>query len=1059
MNIAELSIRKNVITITLTLLLVFVGIKSFNSLSRLEDPEFTIKDAIVVTPYPGASAAEVEQEVTNVIELACQQLGQLKRVESTSMRGVSRVKVKIKDKYDKQSLPQVWDELRRKITDAQVNLPPRAGPSIVNDDFGDVYGIYLALTGEGYTYRDLYEFAKVLRRELLLVQDVKKIILWGDQPEVVWVEMSRAKMAALGISQDDIYSALSAKNLPVDPGRMELTPDLIPINPSGEFKSEQEFGELLISARGSGRLVYLRDVATIRRDYVDPPRQILKHNGQMAIGIGISTVDGGNVVTMGEAIEAKLSALMSQTPLGMDLEVISLQSDSVAKAIDGFVVNLLEAVVIVVVVLLLFMGLRSGLIIGFVLLLTICGTFIFMQMKGVMLERISLGALIIALGMLVDNAIVVIDGMKVRIEGGEDRIKAASAVVGQQAVPLLGATAVAVTAFAAIGTSQDSTGEYCRSLFTVILISLFLSWATAVTSTPLIGKMFLAGPKRGKGGAKDAKPADPYGGVVFRLYKNGLVAAIRHRWITIAVVAGMFAASLYGFGFVKQMFFPNSTRPQFFVDFFFPEGSQIRAVEKWLEPAETYLAGIDGVTSVITQVGGGDVRFLLTYSPNRGGSNIGTIYCDVDDYHLIDEIQPEVQARLDALVPDAIVNVRKFLLGPGEGGKIQLRISGYDRTTLRKLADRAMDVMYEDGSLKAIRSEWMNKVMVVRPVMIESQARQLGVSRPQLADALRSSFEGKQTGVYREGEELLPIIARAPEAERTSVDNIQDLQIWSPVANRMIPMRQIVADFETTSEDPVIERFNRSTMIKIHCDPVAGKLTSEVLARIKPKIEMALGVDLGAYFGVTYASDEEMYAGYTDKTIKIVDQDQIPLTGRPGYFMAWGGETEDSSRAQASLAASIPLFFGLMVLIVIFLFNAVRQPLIIWLTVPLSLIGVTVGLLVFKQPFGFMALLGLMSLSGMLIKNAIVLIDEIDTQIRGGVEHFDAVIVSGVSRMRPVMMAALTTILGMIPLLSDAFFISMAVTIMFGLGFATVLTLVVVPVLYTIFFKIPNPPA
>jgi multidrug efflux pump subunit AcrB len=870
--------------------------------------------------------------------------------------------------------------------------------------------------------------------------------------------MSRAKMAALGISQEDIYAALSAKNLPADGGRIELGPDLIPINPSGEFKSEQEFGELLISARGSDRLVYLRDVATVKRGYVDPPTQILKHNDKPAIGIGISTVMGGNVVTMGEAIDVKLAQLAPQTPLGMELEVISLQSESVTIAINGFVINLLEAVAIVVVVLLIFMGLRSGLIIGFVLLLTICGTFIFMKTEGVMLERISLGALIIALGMLVDNAIVVIDGMKVRIEGGEDRVKAAAAVVGQQAVPLLGATAVAVAAFASIGTSDDSTGEYCRSLYTVILISLFLSWATAMTSTPLIGKMFLAGPKGGKGGDKDAKKKDPYGGVVFRLYKSGLVSAIRHRRITVLVVIGMFAASLYGFGFIKQMFFPNSTRPQFFVDFYFPEGTHIRTVEERLRPAEEYLGSIAGVTSVITQIGGGDVRFLLTYTPNPASASIATIYCDVDDYRLIDEIQVDVQNRLHDIVPEAICNVRKFLLGPGEGGKIQLRISGTDPTTLRLLANKAMKIIYEDGGAKAIRNAWMNKVKVVRPIMAEAQARQLGILRPQLTDALESAFEGKQTGVYREGEELLPIIARAPEEERVTVDNIQDLQIWSPVANRMIPMRQIVTGFETVTEDPVRERFNRSTMIKIHADPRI-ELTSEVLARIKPKIEMALGVDLGVYFGKQYASDEEMYEGYTDKTLKIIDQDQIPLKGMPGYFMAWGGEMEDSSRAQASLATSIPIFFGIMVLIVIFLFNAFRQPLIIWLTVPLSLIGVTVGLLLFKQPFGFMALLGLMSLSGMLIKNAIVLIDEIDTQIRSGRDPYESVVASGVSRMLPVMMAALTTILGMIPLLTDAFFIAMAVTIMFGLGFATVLTLIVVPVLYTIFFRVPNSPA
>jgi multidrug efflux pump subunit AcrB len=365
--------------------------------------------------------------------------------------------------------------------------------------------------------------------------------------------------------------------------------------------------------------------------------------------------------------------------------------------------------------------------------------------------------------------------------------------------------------------------------------------------------------------------------------------------------------------------------------------------------------------------------------------------------------------------------------------------------------------MFADGAAKAIRDEWKEKVKVVRPQLAEAQARQLGISRPQLGDAFMSAFAGKQTGVYREGEELLSIIARAPEEERTDVDNIQDLQIWSPVAQQMIPMNVVLSGFTTESEDGNVQRRDRSTMIRLHCDPKPPALSSELLARIKPKIERALGVDLGQLRGKRYSSDEEMYAGFNDKTIKIVYNEKIPLKDLPGYYIAWGGEAEDSSKAQASLAASIPIFFGMMILIVIFLFNAIRQPLIIWLTVPLAIIGVAAGLLLFDQPFGFMALLGLMSLTGMLIKNAIVLVDQIDAEIKSGKERFEAVVDSGVSRMRPVMLAAATTILGMIPLLQDAFFISMAVTIMFGLLVATVLTLVIVPVFYTIFFKIPNP--
>ncbi|MCK5571610.1 MAG: efflux RND transporter permease subunit, partial [Bacteroidetes bacterium] len=462
---------------------------------------------------------------------------------------------------------------------------------------------------------------------------------------------------------------------------------------------------------------------------------------------------------MGEGIDRKLKELEGQTPLGMELQPIAMQSEAVVKSINGFMINLLEAVAIVVVVLLFAMGLRSGLIIGGILFLTISGTFLFMDLNGIILERISLGALIIALGMLVDNAIVVIDGMQVRIEQGEDRIKAAAAVVGQTAVPLLGATVVAILAFASIGTSEDSTGEYCRSLYEVILISLMLSWLTAVTATPLFGKWFLKGKPAGKSGEK---PKDPYAGKVYQLYKRGLIGAIRNRWITVGVIAGIFFLSLYAFGFVKQMFFPSSASAQFFVEFYLPEGIHIRDTEAEMAKAEEHLLGLDGVTSVSTTIGGAEPRFLLTYVPTVASTGSAVIFISVEDWTIIDGLMPKVQADLERLLPDAVVNVRKFLLGPGEGGKIQLRIFGKDRTVLRQLAAKAKQIMFDDADAKAIRDEWKEKVKVVRPQVAEAQARQLGISRPQVGDAFMSAFAGKQTGVYREGEELLAIIARAP---------------------------------------------------------------------------------------------------------------------------------------------------------------------------------------------------------------------------------------------------------------------------------------------------------
>jgi multidrug efflux pump subunit AcrB len=736
MNIAELAIRKSTITWTLSILLLVVGYKSFNSLPRLEDPEFTIKDAIISTPYPGASAKEVEEEVSDVIERAVQELGQLKRVQSTNTRGMSSVKATIKDQYDAAALPQVWDELRRKVNDYQSRLPPGAGPSIVNDDFGDVYGVYAVLTGEGYTMAELYEYAKLLRRELLLVQDVKRVILWGNVPETIFIEMSRAKMAALQISQDDIFRALQARNLPADAGRIELGTDFIAIVPTGEFQSEKEFGELLITTRGGeGQLVFLRDVASVRRGYRDPPTQIIRHDGKQGIGIGISTVKGGNVVTMGEALQRKFEQLRAQTPIGMDIGAVSLQSEAVTAAIGGFMVNLLEAVAIVFVVLMIFMGLRSGALIGGILFLTIFGTFVFMQLQGVMLERISLGALIIALGMLVDNAIVIVDGMQVRIEQGMDRIKAASEVVGQNMIPLLGATVIAVLAFASIGTSQDSTGEYTRSLYTVILISLMLSWVTAITTTPLLAKIFLKGKKEEKPGEE---PKDPYGGKFYQGYKAFLSGAIRRRWVTVGVIVGIFLVSLWGFGYVSNMFFPNSTRPQFFADIWLPEGTHIRDTERELARAEEYFTGLDGVTHVSTAIGGGDLRFLLTYTPNPASSAFGAMFVDVDDWTIIDSLQVKTQRELQEILPEAIVNIRKFRLGPGEGGQIQLRISGRDGTVLREMAATAKEILREEGG-KGIRDEWREQVKTVQPVLADAQARQLGIDRPELAQQLRAA--------------------------------------------------------------------------------------------------------------------------------------------------------------------------------------------------------------------------------------------------------------------------------------------------------------------------------
>jgi multidrug efflux pump subunit AcrB len=585
-------------------------------------------------------------------------------------------------------------------------------------------------------------------------------------------------------------------------------------------------------------------------------------------------------------------------------------------------------------------------------------------------------------------------------------------VVEQTALPLLGATAVAILAFGAIGLSDDSTGEFCRSLFQVVLISLSLSWVTAVTVTPLLGVMFLK-----PAGAGANADTDPYDTRFYRAYRGFLNAAIRMRWLTVMVVLGIFAASLWGFRYVDQSFFPDSTRPQFLVDFWLPQGTHIQDTVDTAGEVEEYLTGLEGVTHVSTLTGAGGLRFLLTYQPEKKNSAYVQFLVDVEDYRLIDGLIVQTERDMPVKFPDALVYAKRFLLGPGSA-KIQARVSGPDLDVLRGIADQIENIMHEDGGAKAIRTDWRQRVKLVQPVLAEEEANRAGIGRPDVAAAIKSSFEGSRVGLYRETDELLPILLRAPQNERGDVASIENIQIWSLAARQAIPLRQVVSSFETVFEDDIIQRLNRKRTITVFAEP-DGEQATTVFRRIRPKVE---AIEMG-----------------------------------PDFELEWWGEYRDSAKAQAGIAASLPMFLLTMVLIVIGLFNALRQPLAIWLIVPLALIGVTLGLLLTKQPFGFMALLGFMSLSGMLVKNAIVLIDEIEAQKKGGVDSYNAIVESGVSRLRPVAMAALTTALGMIPLLLDAFFIAMAVTIIFGLMVATVLTMVVLPVLYAVFFRIRRP--
>jgi multidrug efflux pump subunit AcrB len=1027
MNPGVFSVKHSRIVFAAMLILMIGGVIAYLQIGRLEDPEFTIKEALIITPYPGASAEEVAKEVTNPIEIACQQLGQLEYVESESTRGMSIVSANIRDRYDRHRIPQVWDELRRKIADAQPQLSPSVrGKSIVIDDFGDVYGIFLAITGDGYTDAELRRYADFLRRELLLVPNVKKVELFGEQQEVVYLQISRQRLAQLGIPEEQIYSKIQERNIAADGGRVRVGEEHIAIDPKGAFNSAEDMLNLVIGSDKSGRQMFLRDVATIERGNQEPPRRLLRYDGKPAIGLGVSTVQGGNVVTMGEGVRRKLADLKAYQPIGIEIGEINFQPEAVTAGTNEFVFNLIKAVSIVFVVLLVAMGRKTGVIIGIVLFLTIMSTFFVMYMKGdLLMERISLGALIIALCMLTDNAIIIIEGIQVGIESGKNKLEVVREMVAQNQWPLFGATAIGVIAFAAIGLSEDSTGEYTNSLFWVILIALSLSWISSVTVTPLLSYLMFK-PVSQKG---DTAGSDPYGGFFFRTYRNMLVAALRYRWATIVVAIGLFALAIYGFTKIDQSFFPPATRPQFMVDVFLPSGTHIRETEAFADSVENYIQQLPGTTHVTSFVGGGGLRFLLVYSPERENRAFVQFLVDVDDWRKIDGLIADIQQHLDRHYPNANAVAKPFLLGPGEGGRIQARFRGPDPAVLRRLGNQAQEILIDDGGAVCVRTDWRDREKVVRPDLRELQARRNGITRVELAEALQASFEGRMVGFYREPgfagtgvfpqeTRLLPIVARPPQSEREDVSIIDSLQIWSPAAGRMIPMNQVTFGTEVVWEDPVVMRRDRFPTLTVHADPRTG-LPSQLFDRMKTKIE----------------------------AIELPD----------GYSLEWGGEDEDSRAARAALAKPLPFVLALMVFIVVCLFNSIRITLLIWLIMPLAIIGVTAGLLLTGFPFGFMALLGVLALGGEQIKNQIVVMSKIITESQSGKSPYQAILDGGTAKMRPVCMVALTTVLGMIPLLKDPFFGAMAVCIMFGLSFAAVLSLIVTPVLYAIFYGIHEP--
>ncbi|NMP17759.1 efflux RND transporter permease subunit [Thalassotalea sp. Y01] len=1007
MNIAQYAIKTPVNVWLVIIICMLGGLIGLNEIGRLEDPAFTIKQVKVITPFKGASAKQVEQEITEPVEIALQQMPQLRRLTSISKPGISEVLVEIKPNYDSNELPQIWDELRKRLVDLKPSLPKGSGTPKVYDDFGDVYGMYYALTAPDFSPREMREFARIIRRDLLTVDDVGKVDISGVMQEQIVAYMDPNHIAGLGLSFPDVVNLLANNLQPAAGARLRVADKKVRILVEEPTNQLDEINQLSLVVPGTNNSIKLQDIAHITVEPVDIQNSIIRHQGRDAITLAVAAVNDVNIVNVGSRVEQKINAILAELPLGIELQPIYNQATVVDEAVGGFINNLFMSVAVVVITLCLFMGWRSGIVVGSILLITVMGTILIMWLMELQLQRISLGAMVIAMGMLVDNAIVVAEGMMLRMRQGKNAVEAASFIVKRTQWPLLGATVIGIAAFSGIGLSDDATGEFLYSLFAVIMISLLLSWVLAVIVTPLFGSYFY------QQGSAEQQPSK---GVLLRVYQAALAWVLRNRLITIlALVVVTFTA--YGsFGKLKQGFFPPSNTPIFFIHYWGPQDQDIRSTNATIKKAEQIALALDGVESVTSYVGQGAARYTLTYNPQAPNESYGLLMIRTEQASTIDTLGKTLLADLSTLDLNADVYFERMQFGPSNGAKLAARFSGPDTEQLRALAEQAKAILYADNRVRDIRHNWREKGKALNGHYDKINAGVAGISRSDFNDAVQYASSGLELGRLQDGDYSYAIMAKMADINNDPIEAIENAMVWSSQQRQYVPFRQVSNGLELVSEEVQIQRRDRLRTITVFADPGFNETAGAALARIRPQIEAL----------------------------------ELP----PGYQLEWGGEFEASQDAQQALGKGLPAGFLAMFIISVLLFGRARQPLIIWLIVPMAVVGVVTGLYFTGLPFGFMALLGFLSLFGMLIKNAIVLLEEIDLQRQEGKTDQVAIVEASISRLRPVSLAAITTILGMAPLLSDAFFADMSVTIMGGLAFATVLTLLAVPVLYSLLFRI-----
>ena len=1007
MKLVKYFLSKKPVTILLLVLVLAGGLLAYVKMGKLEDAPFTIKQALVLTPYPGASPSEVQSQVTDVLEESIQALGELYYLKTENRAGLSKITVYVKKETRADEMQQLWDKLRRKVSDVQSKLPKGAGPSGVNDDFGDVLGVFYGLTGSGHSYRELEDEAKLIKNEILKVKDVAKVEIYGTQTPTIDISVSPSVMARSGITMADIARAFEAQNKVVDAGGIDVGSNRLRIESTGNFYSLDDIRNLTIVSR-TGEHFRLADITRIEESYQTPASNLMRINGQPAVGIAISTVPTGNVVDMAAAVKESLQQMSGSMPEGFELVTLYDQGYESAVANQGFILNLIISVLTVVAILLFFIGFKNGLLIGSGLVFSIFATLIVMLCTDIALQRMSLAAIIIAMGMLVDNAIVVSDSALVNMQRGMRKRVAIMRACSSTALPLLAATIIAILTFLPIYFSPHITGELLSSLVIVIGVSLMFSWVFALMQTPFFIQEFVRRPR------PEELKSTLFDGKYYNMFRRSLHWVIKHRYATIACMVLLLVLSAWSFKFIPKVFVPALDKQYFTVDVWLPEGSNIDETGKLAEEMAEYIRTHGEAEMVSTFIGRTPPRYYLSNVAFGPQSNYTQLLVKCHTSEESRRLNAALQDSIRLKFPGPLIKVNKFELSPLTEAVIEARFLGPDPAVLDSLVGQAIEIMRRNPKVADARNEWGNMALMLRPVYDPVKAGELGITKAQMMQSVKSISDGVPVGIYRDNEKKVPVLLKSEGYDITDAASLGNFSVWN--GERSAPLSQVTERIETTWEFPQMRTYNRQLSMAAMCGVKPGHTMAEVHGEIRSEIEA------------------------------------MPLP--PGYTFFWDSQYKDQGEAMEAIAKYFPLAFLMLIVILVALFGNFRQPIIILCILPLSLIGVAVGMLLTGFDFGFFPIAGWLGLLGMIIKNVIVLIDEINIQRREGVPAYTAVIESTVSRTRPVLMAATTTILGMVPLLFDIAFGGMAATIIFGLTFATLLTLFVTPALYILFYRI-----